>query len=82
MAKENNGTAHVEYTDTFNGEANYSWTDRFSFPIGTKSPLGIIRQAKKLLGLSNVPCRTYDHGDMIELRPAKSCTVAFITFTN
>ena len=77
-----NGIACVEYTDTFGGEANYSWVKSHSFIIGDKSPKGIVRTAKKLVGLNGVDCRTTDHGDMIEIRPRGMCTVAFITFQN
>jgi hypothetical protein len=76
----NNGIACVEYTDTYGGEANYSWVRSYSFNIGDKSPLGIIRTAKKLIGINGVKCKVHDYGDTIEVRPQGSNTVAFITF--
>lgn len=76
----NNGIACVEYTDTFGGESNYSWLQSYTFPIGDKSPKGIVRTAKKLLGLNNVDCHISDFGDTIEIRPKNMATVAFITF--
>jgi len=72
----------LELTDTFGGQANYSWVRRetLQLPAGA-SRLRIIRAAKAALGLTGTPCRTFDHGDSYELRPYGSCTVAFITPT-
>lgn len=74
-------TYNVEYTDTFGGEANYSWVDRDTFETPENaSNRAIMRKAKALIGLSGVRGRTYDHGDTIEFRPYRSCTVMFVTF--
>jgi hypothetical protein len=72
--------AKVEYTDTFGGESNYSWVDRFSFDPKDMSDLAIVRKAKKLCNLNGVRGVTNKIGDMIEFRPYKICTVMFITF--
>jgi hypothetical protein len=73
---------NAEYTDTFAGEANYSWVKRVSFemPEGA-STLSVVRKAKALLGLAGVRARREDWGDTIALRPHNSCTVAFISFS-
>ena len=76
----NNGCACVEHTDTFNGEANYCWVRSYSFPIGDRSPLSIVRKAKKLIGINGMKCKVSDIGDMIEIRPIGTNTIAFITF--
>ncbi len=72
---------NVEYTDTFCGEANYSWVKRASFDADEDaSDLAIVRKAKAEISLSGMPCNRDDFGDMIELRPQGYCTVAFISF--
>lgn len=69
----------IEYTDTFGGEANYSWCRRETVELPENaSRLSIVRACKKALGLTGTRCRAHDFGDMIELRPVGSCTVAFI----
>lgn len=69
-----------EHTDTFGGEANYSWVTReeISLPDGA-SDLSVVRAAKAALGLSGVRCRRSDLGDLLELRPYGSCSVVFIS---
>lgn len=86
----------VEYTDTFGGDANYSWVRRATVSVpewshfkgwdgnGRIEPKGyrpyLMRAAKAAMGLTGVRGRTYDHGDMIEFRPYRSCTVMFISY--
>ena len=76
-------TLKCELTDTFGGEANYSWVRRqtVSLPEGA-SRRSIVRAAKSALGISGIRCETTDYGDMVELRPRGSCTVAFVTFSD
>ena len=57
-------TYDIEYTDTFGGEANYCW----------------VKRAKAKMGLTGVRGKRFDHGDMIEFRPYRSCTVLFVTY--
>ncbi len=72
---------HVELTDTCGGEANYSWVRRRQFSIKRDaSNASIVRRAKSELGIAGIRCARFDRGDMIELRPRGSCTVAFISF--
>ena len=69
-----------EITDTFGGEANYSWVRRETIEVSDNvSDLTVVRAAKSALGLTNVRCRKYDLGDMIELRPYGMAQVVFIT---
>lgn len=71
---------YCEYTDTFGGEANYSWVRRAEIEVPNESsPSKIVRAAKAALGLTGARCRTYNHGDSWELRPYGCCTVAFIS---
>jgi hypothetical protein len=74
-------TFKAELTDTFGGEANYSWVRRetFQVPAGA-TDRSIVLAAKRVLGLTGCRCQTSHHGDMIELRPNGSCTVAFILY--
>lgn len=70
----------VEYTDTFGGAANYSWTQRevIEAPDGASQRM-LVGRAKKALGLTGVTGKTFDFGDTIEFRPHYSATVMFIT---
>lgn len=69
----------TEYTDTFGGDANYSWVQRNSIEIDDNtSELAIVRRAKRAHGLSGVPCRKVDMGDCTALYPRNSCTVLFV----
>lgn len=72
-------TWDCELTDTFGGEANYSWVRRevITLPAGA-SDLAVVRAAKRALSLSGTHCRRYELGEGFELRPYASCTVAFI----
>lgn len=70
---------HAEYTDTFGGEANYSWAVRREFELpDDASDLAVVRRAKAELGLTGARCAREDWGDVIVLRPLRTCTVAFI----
>jgi hypothetical protein len=68
----------AEYTDTFGGEANYSWVRRTTFDVKTNTNRAILRKAKALMGLSGARGRTEDYGDMLKFTPYKSCTVMFV----
>lgn len=72
-------TWNVELTDTFGGEANYSWVKRATFTAPQNlSDQAVVRRAKAAIGLTGDRCRTTNHGDSFELRPYGSCTVAFV----
>ncbi len=74
-------TYNAEYTDTYGGEANYSWVRRASFTASASlSDREIVRRAKKELGLTGLRCKRNDFGEMIELRPQGQATVVFITY--
>lgn len=68
-----------EMTDTFGGEANYSWVRRgqVELPEGA-SDLMLVRRVKKALGLEGVRCKREEYGEQIVLHPVGSCTVIFI----
>lgn len=74
------GTYHIqaEYTDTFGGEANYSWVKRAVFP-GPMTDLQAMRRAKAGFGIAGLRGRTYKQADFVEFRPYGVCTVLFLT---
>lgn len=65
-----------EYTDTFGGEANYSWVKRGT--VKARDMKQAIRLAKRAAGLSGVPCARESWGEQIALRPRGTCTVLFV----
>ena len=73
-------TWNCEHTDTMCGEANYSWVRRGTTLVADNATRRqVVRAVKATLGLTGVRCRTCDCGDMLELRPVGSATVAFAT---
>ena len=71
-----------EFTDTFGGEANYSWVRRCELDVpDTLSDRAIVRRIKAELGLTGARASRRDnHGDMIALwNLGGSLTVLFIT---
>ena len=72
-----------EYTDTFSGEANYSWVRRetIAHVPGEKTPR-TMRRAKAALGLTGLRGTTIALGDGFEFRPYGMCTVAFVQWTD
>ena len=75
----------VEYTDTFGGEANYSWVRRDTIPsIDGESQAGTMRRAKAAIGLTGSKGRTFAMGGVEgwEFRPWRSCTVLFVLWAD
>jgi hypothetical protein len=73
-------TYDVELTDTYGGEANYSWVRREVIQVpGGSSRTQIVRKAKSAIGITGRCLRT-EWEDTIELRPSGSCIVCFITY--
>ena len=73
-------TYQVEYTDTFGGEANYSWVKREEIELPeTATHRQIVMAAKAAVGLTGVRCSKVDLGDCWALYPTNSNTVLFIT---
>lgn len=68
-----------ELTDTFAGEANYSWVKRAQFEASDNAKQSLlVRRAKKALGIIGRH-KASSFGDVIELRFGSECIVAFIT---
>lgn len=74
--------AQIELTDTFGGEANYSWCRRYEFNCDGMTNRQIERKARALIGLNGVRGTREDYGDMIVWRPVGECVVAFLTFND
>lgn len=71
--------AYIEYTDTFGGEANYSWREYYKFDCTGMTDVQIMRKAKRLCNLTGVRGKVQHIGDTTEFRPYRMCTVLFIT---
>ena len=75
----------VEYTDTFGGEANYSWVQRVVIESKAgESQSGIMRRAKAAIGITGARGRTSAYGgcEGWGFRPYRSATVLFVTWTD
>lgn len=79
---------HVEYTDTFGGDANYSWVRRatVSMPDGYGAGMHgrtyrreLMRRAKAAVGITGMRGRADDFGDSIDFRPYRCATVMFVS---
>jgi hypothetical protein len=72
-------TIPFEMTDTFGGEANYSWVRRGEVSLREgASDLALVRAVKAELGLTGVRCQREEYGEQIVLRPVGACVVVFI----
>ena len=70
----------LELTDTFGGEANYSWVNREEVSINANySGPWIVRKAKEAMGLTGMHGVTVDYGDTIRVDFPKYNQVLFIT---
>jgi hypothetical protein len=70
----------VEYTDTFGGEANYSWVQRATLGDSEETNRQLAKRFKAEMGLTGVRGRSYWHGDEYEFRPYGMCTVLFARY--
>lgn len=73
----------LELTDTYAGEANYSWVKRAALVYATEpTDRALILAAKRALGLTGIKCTREDWPDTgatIQLDPRGLCQRAFIT---
>jgi len=71
----------AEYTDTFGGQANYSWVRRAEFTAPSHASRALlVRRGKSALGLQGRHRPPVDYGDSIELDPVGECTRVFINY--
>ena len=71
-------TWDIEVTDTFGGQANYSWVERSKLrvPDGI-SDLALVRRIKSAAGYSGIRGRATVMGDSVEIRFPARCVVIF-----
>ena len=73
----------MELTDTYAGEANYSWVKRATLVYATEpTDRALVLAAKRALGLTGIKCTRDDWSDTgatIQLDPRGLCQRAFIT---
>lgn len=69
-------TFDIEVTDTYGGEANYSWVRRYTYTA--KSFLGAINKLAREYGAGW--SKDYDTGDMARYNLTGSCVCAFVTY--
>lgn len=70
----------IEYTDTFCGEANYSWVKRETLDVADNiRAQELKRKAKDAMGLSGTRGLWSDYGDTIAFKPRGMCTIMFVT---
>ena len=71
----------LEITDTFGGDANYSWVKRLDIDLPAQaSRRQLVQKAKALAGWTGWRCKVYDFGDLIRIEPNGAAIVAFVTF--
>ena len=71
----------VTQTDTFGGEANYAWANRYEFAIHkSASQRNITRKAKALAGMTGVKADTYDYDMGLTIKPRGYNQVIFVDF--
>lgn len=71
----------VTQTDTFCGEANYAWANRYEFAIHkSASQRNVVRKAKALVGMTGVKADTFDYGDSYTVKPRGYNQVIFVDF--
>ena len=79
QATQETVTFDIELTDTFGGEANYSWVKRATVEApATITDRALIRRAKQAVGICG-PHRKNELGEAIALYPQGACIVCFIT---
>tara|TARA_B100001059_G_C17824297_1_gene580359 strand:+ start:266 stop:520 length:255 start_codon:yes stop_codon:yes gene_type:complete len=70
----------LEHTDTFGGEANYSWVNREDVMIPSQySGSWVVRKAKEAMGLTHLQHTTADFGECIRVDFKQHNQVLFIT---
>ena len=71
----------VTHTDTFGGEPNFGWANRYEFPMHSEaSQRSIVYHAKKIAGMTGVKSDTYDYGDSLTIKPRGYAQVIFVDF--
>jgi hypothetical protein len=67
----------TETTDTFGGDANYSWVKRALVCTPADNDRIASRLIRQAAGIANTKTRKTDHGELIEWRHTGACMVTF-----
>lgn len=71
----------VTHTDTFGGEPNYGWVNRYEFVAHKAiSQRNITRKAKALAGMTGVKADTFDYDSGLTIKPRGYHQVIFVDF--
>jgi len=71
----------AELTDTYGGEANYSWVKRAEISFDENyTDRQLMLRVKAELGLTGVRCEVDDFGDSLTIRPRGLLQIAFVNF--
>lgn len=73
----------IEVTDTYGGESNYSWVNRYEQWVPKDlSDREYVRISKRLAGWTGHPCTTENYGGKTgyTLRPRNMCQIMFVNF--
>jgi hypothetical protein len=77
----------IEHTDTFGGEANYSWVNRYWFRVDDAAPVDCgsrasVRIAKAACGYTGRRCVVEHLSDWVAIRPCGCACVIFIGYAD
>ena len=71
-------TWDIEVTDTYGGEANYSWLRRYVVHTADDiSDRALVRRIKAVAGYSGIRGNSFISGDFVEIRFPARCVVIF-----
>ena len=83
IIRETDGFWHIEVTDTYAGEANYSWVRKYVMPcVCQESRKTIVTKAKALAAYTGVKCETVWYPDQAIIRPRNACVQISITWSD
>ena len=69
----------IEITDTYGGEANYSWVVRDSIYTQKDTINARVRAAKKFAGWQGIRCFVENYEDTLVIRPRTGlCQIMFV----
>ena len=71
----------VHLTDTFGGEANYSWVHREEIQVKESKNIRVLTsKARAAVGMTGIRASMFtDYGDVIRIDFSAQCVVLFIT---
>ena len=79
-AKKPRKKINIEVTDTFGGEANYSWVRRYTIEVREDaSDRSMMQAVKKACGYTGIKCERDDYGGVTALWVRGQCVVIFIS---